>query len=233
MPPNTAEAVAAVLFAAIATFVYAVFHASGVSWAGSAPGLALGIAGTLLMLWSGISYTRRKRAAKLGASGLGEDMRMHAALGLAGPYMVVLHSGWQLHGVAGVLLVVTVVVAVAGVVGRLVITRIARPVAAPNAAELAQLDEQIAALERQLAGLARAGTDDEPAREARRTLRAQLAAVEHQHDRLRMRWRAEPGGAPRRVLSAWWLLHVPLSYVLAVLLVTHVLGALYYGVFSR
>ena len=58
--------------------------------------------------------------------------------------------------------------------------------------------------------------------------------TEHQQEILRTQWRQQGAGASgRRVLSVWWLLHVPLSLALWVLAAAHVAGTLYYATLSR
>jgi hypothetical protein len=235
MRPSTADAVAAAVLSAVATFVYVAWHETGAPWAGTAAGHLLGIVGTLLMLWAGFGYSWRKRTPTPLAPAMRDEMVTHAIAGLAGPYFVLLHSGLAFNGLAGVLLLVTLLVVASGVVGRVVVRALPRGIIAPDAAVIAQLDDEMARVERQLAALAR---DEGPAAEersqTRRALQAALSTLSHRQDRARAQWRLAPAGdVPRRLASVWWLLHVPASLVLWVLAAAHIAATLYYGTFSR
>ncbi|MDQ8154646.1 MAG: hypothetical protein P3B98_08285 [Gemmatimonadota bacterium] len=235
MRPSTADAVVAAVLSAVATFVYVAWHQTGAPWAGTAAGHLLGIVGTLLMLWAGFGYSWRKRTPGMLAPAMRDEMATHAIAGLAGPYFVLLHSGLAVRGLAGLLLLTTLLVVASGVVGRVVVGALPRGVLAPDANVIAQLDDEMAHIERQLADLARSeGPDDAGRAQTRRALQAALATLTHRQDRARTQWRSAPAAlSPRRLASVWWLLHVPASLVLWVLAGAHIAATLYYGTFSR
>ena len=66
--------------------------------------------------------------------------------GLVGPYMVLLHTAMHFQGLAGLAMLLTVVVAVSGLVGRYLYTRVPRAVERPGrrrASELARRRDRL------------------------------------------------------------------------------------------
>jgi hypothetical protein len=193
-------------------------------------GHLLGALGLALMLWAGFGYSWRKRHAAAGGA-MQRAMRLHVIGGSVGPLLVLLHSGFAFRGLAGVLVLVTIVVAVSGVLGRLVFTAAPRAVSVSDPVRAAMLDAELARLEVLAADRARGGMDDPGGDEA---LRARMVALRHEQEHLRAHWRQAPAsGAWRGVLSGWWYLHVPLSYGLWVLAAAHVVAALWFATLSR
>lgn len=193
-------------------------------------GHVMGAAGFGLMLWAWFGYSWRKRRVAAGGS-MQRAMRLHVIAGSVGPLLVLLHSGLQFHGLAGLLTLATFIVAASGVLGREVFTAAPRAVAVSDPVRAAMLEAELARLEVLAADRARAGTTD-PGGDA--TLRARMVALRHEQEHLRMHWEQAPASAAwRRALSGWWYLHVPLSYALWVLAAAHVVAALWYATLSR
>jgi hypothetical protein len=115
-------------------------------------GLGLGIAGFFLMLGAETLYSLRKRVPGFNAGPLQRWMRWHVVMGLVGPYLVLLHSGWKFHGLAGVLMFLTCVMVASGFVGRYIYTAVPRTLEGTEVA-VAELEEQIGAADRQLRAL--------------------------------------------------------------------------------
>lgn len=89
-------------------------------------GLALGIAGFLLFLFMW-AYVLRKHARWLGWTGtVGSWLRVHIVVGLSLPVIVAVHAGWRFDGLIGLGYLSMLVVALSGVVGRWLYTRIPR-----------------------------------------------------------------------------------------------------------
>lgn len=230
-PRRTAELFAAVLTAAGAILAYLVARPGVVRWAAAPAGHLLGVLGIGLMLWAGFGYTWRKRSTVPGATAMRAAMYTHVMAGLLGPLLVILHSGFAFHGVAGVLSLAMVLVVVSGVVGRALFGAVPREVTVADPIRLAMLDAELARLEVQLADAARAPSPD-AALEAQ--LRRAMTDLQHEQEVLRTSWRAAGGAvAWRKVLSGWWFLHVPVSMALWLLALAHVAGALWYGTLSR
>lgn len=87
----------------------------------------LGVAGTLLMLMTESLYTLRKRTELLNWAGpVRHWLSFHIFTGLVGPFMVLMHTGLQFRGLAGVTFAMTVIVVSSGVLGRYLYTAIPR-----------------------------------------------------------------------------------------------------------
>ena len=93
-------------------------------------GHALGIAGFLLMLFAELGYSWRKRTSRGGPGPVRRWMQAHVYAGLVGPYLVLLHGAFRFHGVAAAALLLTGVVVLSGLVGRVAYAstpRVVRP----------------------------------------------------------------------------------------------------------
>ena len=89
-------------------------------------GHGLGILGFLLMLMTETLYSLRKRMRTVRFGRMSRWLQFHIFTGLVGPYMVLLHTSWKFHGLAGVTTLLTVVIVISGFVGRYIYTRIPR-----------------------------------------------------------------------------------------------------------
>jgi hypothetical protein len=89
-------------------------------------GHSLGILGFLLMLMTETLYSLRKRMRTVRFGRMSRWLQFHIFTGLVGPYMVLLHTSWKFHGLAGVTTLLTVVIVISGFVGRYIYTRIPR-----------------------------------------------------------------------------------------------------------
>ncbi len=229
----------------LSTVAYVAWRGGSARWASALPGHALGIIGMGLMVWAGFAYTWRRRWVAPGDSSMGGAMQGHIIAGLVGPYLVILHSGFAFHGVAGVLTLLMVLVVASGVMGRAVFTAVPRQIGLADPVRAALLEAEEARLEAAMADLSRAGAGAGAGEEGgaampaspdaqRDALRAELVSVRHEQEHLRGEWRVRGASARwRRVLSVWWFLHVPVSMALWVLALAHAGGALYYATLSR
>ena len=84
----------------------------------SAIGYALGITGFVMMLSTETLYSLRKRAKGFHFGPMSAWLQIHMLTGIVGPYLVLLHSGWRFHGLAGCVTAVMGVVVLSGLVGR-------------------------------------------------------------------------------------------------------------------
>ncbi len=219
-------------------------------------GHGMGILGFLLMLMTETLYTLRKRSRLARWGRMSSWLRFHIITGLVGPYLVLLHTSWKFHGLAGVVMAGTVVVVFSGVVGRYIYTAVPRTVEGAEL-EAADLERQIAAIavrvnpslssEAQLPVLAAAGgagaglgrallrwNDRVRTWRARRLRDPAQRAEVRQMDRLLVRRRALERQAAslasaRRVLATWHSIHIPIGVALFVAAFVHAAGALYYA----
>jgi hypothetical protein len=245
------------LLAIVAITAWYVWQAAGgVPAPGSTVGLFLGCTGLALMLSTETLYSLRKRWPRFHVGRMSTWLQLHIFTGLVGPYLVLLHSAWKFHGLAGVLLLFTLFVVVSGFVGRYIYTAVPRSADGAVVA-VRELEEQITRADRQLqaagAALPTLATAAElPASgwvlvfgrpllrwRLRRRLRrllpgdaaGRLASLILERQRLQMQIRSL--AAARRLLARWHVVHMPLNAVVFTLAALHVGGALYYGVFLK
>lgn len=87
----------------------------------------LGIIGTLLMVMTEILYSLRKRTRLLNWGGpVRYWLSFHIFTGIVGPFMVLMHTGLEFRGLAGVSFILTIIVAGSGFVGRYLYTALPR-----------------------------------------------------------------------------------------------------------
>jgi hypothetical protein len=112
-------------------------------------GHGLGILGFILMLMTEILYTWRKRSRSARWGRMSSWLRFHIFTGLVGPYMVLLHSSWKFNGLAGIVMLLTVLIVLSGIVGRYIYTAIPRTAEGAEIESL-ELAEQIVSIESSL-----------------------------------------------------------------------------------
>ena len=125
---NNLELWTALLFAAFVTVLYAlvVYLMRAIPPASELFGHSLGILGFLLMLMTETLYSLRKRSRTVRWGKMSVWLQFHIFTGIVGPYMVLLHTSWKFHGLAGVTTLLTVVIVFSGFIGRYIYTRIPR-----------------------------------------------------------------------------------------------------------
>ena len=89
-------------------------------------GHTLGIVGFILMLLTEILYSLRKRSRSAALGRMSTWLKFHIYMGLAGPFMVLLHSSWKFNGLAGATTLLTAIIVFSGFIGRYIFTRIPR-----------------------------------------------------------------------------------------------------------
>jgi hypothetical protein len=91
-------------------------------------GHSLGVIGFILMLMTEILYSLRKRYQFARWGKLQNWLSFHIITGLVGPYMVLLHSSWKFNGLAGILMLLTIIIVISGFIGRYFYTSIPRSI---------------------------------------------------------------------------------------------------------
>jgi len=94
--------------------------------AGELFGHGMGILGFILMLMTETLYSLRKRSRSARWGKMSSWLQFHIFTGLVGPYMVLLHTSWKFHGLAGATTLLTIIIVISGFVGRYIYTRIPR-----------------------------------------------------------------------------------------------------------
>ena len=112
-------------------------------------GHSLGMLGFVLMLMTETLYTLRKRSRSARLGRVSSWLQFHIFTGLVGPYLVLLHTAWKFNGLAGILMLMTVVVVASGFVGRYIYTAVPRT-ADGIEIEATALEQQFGAAENDL-----------------------------------------------------------------------------------
>jgi hypothetical protein len=87
----------------------------------------LGIIGMSLMVMTEVLYSLRKRTRLLSWAGpVRYWLSFHIFTGIVGPFLVLMHTGLQFRGLAGLSLLLTMIVAGSGFVGRYLYTALPR-----------------------------------------------------------------------------------------------------------
>jgi hypothetical protein len=134
------------------TIAYVLVSAQGIPKASSLFGHGIGIIGFLCMLSTETLYSLRKRARGKPIGRMSTWLQIHIFTGLVGSYMVLLHSAWKFNGLAGLLMLMTVIIVSSGVIGRYIYTAVPRTVDGA-AVTLRDLEQQIALADAQLQDL--------------------------------------------------------------------------------
>ena len=112
-------------------------------------GHSLGVIGFVLMLMTEILYSFRKRYKFARWGKLQHWLSFHIFTGIVGPYLVLLHSSWKFNGIAGILMLLTMIIVFSGFIGRYLYTAVPR---SPEGTvmEIDQLNELITQNQQQL-----------------------------------------------------------------------------------
>lgn len=119
-------------YALIAAIIIAGLYVFMVNWYKSIPAAAgffghmIGVIGFLLMLMTETLYSLRKRSRKGRWGSMKSWLQFHIFTGLVGPFMVLLHTSWKFHGLAGITTLLTITIVISGFIGRYIYTRIPR-----------------------------------------------------------------------------------------------------------
>ncbi len=107
-------------------YVFMVSMLNGIPAASDFFGHMIGIVGFVLMLMTETLYSLRKRSRSARWGRMADWLDFHIFTGLVGPYLVLLHSSWKFNGLAGVVMLLTVIIVVSGFVGRYIYTAVPR-----------------------------------------------------------------------------------------------------------
>ncbi len=247
----------AILTIVVITGLYlAVIPLIGIPAASGLVGHGIGILGFLLMVMTEVLYSLRKRYRLARWGKMRHWLSFHIFTGIVGPYMVLLHSSWKFNGLAGILMLLTVIIVLSGFIGRYFYTAVPRSADGVilEAVQLKQMESQAqAALEQALAahpqlaaevaGLVGGANQKKLTRAQRRQWR-QLEKRAPQPQRetlveLRGLWERQVVlerqlsalANTRKMLALWHTVHIPIGVVLFTLAFIHMGAALYYATF--
>ncbi|TAK14299.1 MAG: hypothetical protein EPO32_02365 [Anaerolineae bacterium] len=225
-----------------------------VAFTGSIPaasdffGHSLGVIGFTLMILTETLYSIRKRSNRFSFGRLSNWLEFHIVTGIFGPFMVLLHSSWKFNGLAGIVLLLTVIIVLSGFVGRYIYTALPRTadgivleadtvrqfIARAQSdldAVVGQLDETTRPALNRLITRPSAGLfwwvtllrSPESARPAMRRVHdasLRLATLQRQHRLM---------AVARRAMSLWHAVHVPIGLALFTTALVHTVAAFYYA----
>jgi hypothetical protein len=109
--------------------VYIVYEALATPAGGHTFGRALGILGASLMLMTEVLYSARKRWGLIRFGQVRHWLSFHIFTGIVGPTLVLMHTGLEFRGLAGLTMLLTVVVVMSGFLGRYIYTAVPRTMA--------------------------------------------------------------------------------------------------------
>ncbi len=130
-------------------YSFVVITQGGVPAARELFGHSIGIIGFILMLMTETLYTLRKRSRSARWGRMQSWLQFHIFTGLVGPYMVLLHTSWKFNGLAGMVMLLTVVIVASGFLGRYIYTAVPRSVDGIEL-EANQLEQQIRVIDGEL-----------------------------------------------------------------------------------
>lgn len=139
-------------------------------------GHSIGVIGFVLMLMTETLYSIRKRSRAARWGRMSSWLDFHIFTGLVGPYLVLLHSSWKFNGLAGIVMLLTVIIVISGFVGRYIYTAVPRSIDGVEV-DSDVLIHQISHVENELEGL----LADSPAK-TKAVLQRTIASVGDEKD---------------------------------------------------
>jgi hypothetical protein len=109
--------------------VYVLYEVVSTPSGGHPFGHSLGIIGATLMLMTEILYSARKRWRFFNVGRLRHWLSFHIFTGIVGPTLVLMHTGLEFRGLAGLTMLLTVLVVASGFLGRYIYTAVPRTLA--------------------------------------------------------------------------------------------------------
>jgi len=246
------------LVIAVITVAYCWVARGGIPAPGTLFGHSLGIVGFLLMLGAETLYTLRKSVRAFNRGSMAAWLRAHIFMGMVGGYLTLLHSAGKLHGLAGVLAGLTLVIMLSGLLGRFIYTAVPRTLEGTEIS-VSELLARCSEAERLLNALEVFRLEDLPGaepefsgwlsvlgrrllkrryhRRVRRALRnlpachrGRAAEIQRLLDtRYDLYLKLQSLAATRRLFALWHVFHVPLSIVLFTLAFIHIGAVIYYS----
>jgi hypothetical protein len=191
-------------------------------------GHSIGILGFLLMLMTETLYSLRKRSMVARWGRLSSWLELHIIMGIVGPYMVLLHTSWKFNGLAGVLMLMTIIVVASGFLGRYIYTSIPRTAEGAEM-ESGDIEKLIASLETEISSIQVNPGDTQPVNMKSRA--KQLSRLNRRRKVLRNQMASL--ATARRLMALWHTIHIPIGMVLFTTAFFHIVAAVYYATLIR
>ncbi|HBG73948.1 MAG: hypothetical protein A2X25_02585 [Chloroflexi bacterium GWB2_49_20] len=185
-------------------------------------GHLLGVLGFILMLMTELLYSLRKRSRTARWGRMSDWLEFHIYTGLVGPFMVLLHSSWKFQGLAGAVMLMTVVIVLSGFVGRYIYTAVPRTDGAEvQAAVLEQMMAEVDAEVKRMEGMQETGKLEA------KEVNERVEGLKKEQERLRQQVGSLTSA--RRMLAIWHTVHIPLGMALFTAAFIHIGAAIYYA----
>jgi hypothetical protein len=204
-------------------YLFVSIYWANVPEASSLFGHGIGIAGFILMLMTESLYSIRKRMRRANWGRMSAWLQFHIFTGLVGPFMVLLHSSWKFNGLAGIVMLLTVVIVASGFIGRYIYTSIPRTI---DGVEIEEhiLESEITALEVEIQKRQKSGSDRKIESKELRQLVKRRRAIQRQIRSLAF---------SRRMMALWHTVHIPVGLALFSAAFIHIVAAVYYATLLR
>ncbi|MCB8962778.1 MAG: hypothetical protein H6651_20860 [Ardenticatenales bacterium] len=231
---------------------------NGTAPAGGHPfGHWLGIIGTIFMVMTELLYSIRKRTRLLNRAGpVRAWLSFHIFTGIVGPFMVLMHTGLQFRGLAGVTMMLTVLIVFSGFVGRYLYAALQRAglqsedsyassvdqIAGARAA-IKLFEEEWPARVREIEKIWQSKNESRPAfmapwnqfrmRQRLNRLEGERTALNEQLNRyLQQKQRLESNlgrnATYQKLFRLWHLVHVPMGITLFVAVAIHIAATIFF-----
>ena len=131
--------------------VYIVYELLAIPAGGHPFGHSLGVLGATLMVMTEVLYSARKRLPFFNAGRMRNWLAFHIFTGITGPALVLMHTGLEFRGLAGLTMLLTALVVASGFLGRYIYTAVPRNLAGAEVdrraleAEVARQQERLQA----------------------------------------------------------------------------------------
>jgi hypothetical protein len=130
-------------------YLFVVIMLGSIPGASDLFGHSIGILGFILMIMTETLYTLRKRSRSAKWGRMYTWLQFHIFTGLVGPYMVLLHTSWKFNGLAGLVMLLTIIIVASGFLGRYIYTAVPRNVDGIEI-EANELEQQIREIDGEL-----------------------------------------------------------------------------------
>ncbi|HKZ44341.1 MAG TPA: hypothetical protein VJZ78_04815 [Anaerolineales bacterium] len=204
-------------------YALGVFLFKEIPEASSLFGHLLGIVGFILMLMTEFLYSFRKRSKHARWGKMSDWLEFHIFTGLVGPFLVLLHSSWKFQGLAGAVMLMTILIVLSGLIGRYIYTAIPHSADGTEILFPSHADNGQKNIDSELIKIngfsAPEGSDlnEEQNLVGEDPYFKKINSIEKN----------------RRLLAIWHTIHIPLGMALFTAAFIHIFAALYYATFSH
>jgi hypothetical protein len=190
-------------------------------------GHSLGVIGFILILMTEILYSLRKRYQFARWGKLEHWLSFHIITGIIGPYLVLLHTSWKFNGLAGILMLFTIIIVASGFIGRYFYTAIPRSTEG-TILEAEQVSVQIKLIEQEISDWK--SSQPETYQQIEQNNPKSISGLSKLKKRQgHLTRQLKNLDRSRRMLAIWHTFHIPLGISLFVIASIHIAATLYFA----